>query len=50
MQAIKSIIEMAAASMNTLEGKGIRRTEADNCEGVLLLQSLILGCGKVFDP
>ena len=25
------------------------RTEADNCEGVLVLQSLIIACGACFD-
>ena len=35
--------------MNTADTKEVKYNEANHCEGVLLLQSLILGCGKVFD-
>lgn len=48
-KAMKTIIEMGITSMNMLEGKDIVYKEADNCEGVLVLQSLILSCGKSFD-
>lgn len=48
-QAIRTIIEMSIASLTAVEEKGRRRTEADNCEGVILLHSLMLACGKTFD-
>jgi hypothetical protein len=48
-QAIRTIIEMAIGSFTAEEEKGRRRTEADNCEGVILLHSLMLACGKTFD-
>ena len=35
--------------MNAIQGKGINCNEADNCEGVLIIQSLILSCGKAFN-
>jgi hypothetical protein len=47
-EAIKAIIDMAICSMNTIIIDEEPRNEAENCEGVLLLQSLILSCGNAF--
>lgn len=47
-QAIKAIIDMALYSMNTIKINDYSRTESENCEGVLVLQSLILSCGNSF--
>ena len=48
-QAIKTIIEMAIEGISTIDTKGVKYNEANHCEGVLLLQSLMVGCGKVFE-
>ena len=37
---------MAITAMNTFTSK---HNEADHCEGVLILHSLILACGKAFN-
>lgn len=47
-QAMQTIIDMGVASMNTIQGKTRRHNEAENCEGVLIIQSLILSCGNSF--
>ena len=48
-QYIKNLILMSNDAMNGEISNERRRTEADNCEGVLTLQNLIIGCGGYFD-
>lgn len=36
--------------MNTIKFKESNRSESDNCEGVIIIQSLILSCGDCFTP
>lgn len=45
-QATQAIIEMSIASMTLKESGGRELSEVDNCEGVLVLQSLALACGS----
>ncbi len=47
--AINSIIHMALTSISTKEYKGRTLLESDNCEGALLLQSLVAACGLAID-
>lgn len=35
---------MAVCNMNTIQYKDNDRNESENCEGVMILQSLILSC------
>lgn len=47
--AINSIINMGLTSISSKEYKGRNLLESDNCEGALLLQSLVAACGLVID-
>lgn len=39
---------MAVCNMNTIKFKDCDRNESENCEGVMILQSLILSCSNCF--
>ena len=43
--AIQSIVHMGLTSLSHTKYKTKLLSESDNCEGVLLLQSLIIQCG-----
>jgi hypothetical protein len=43
--AINSIIHMGLTSIFSKEYKNRKLLESDNCEGALLIQSLIIACG-----
>ena len=47
-QAMKMIIEMGINGMDTIKTKKRTKNEAENCEGVLILHSLMLSCGNSF--
>lgn len=46
--AIEAIVRMALTSITQTEYKKKPIGECENCEGVLILQSLIVKCGDLF--
>ena len=49
VQLIKTLVLLCIESLNTKTANEKPRSEADQCEGVLVLQSLIISCGEYFD-
>ena len=48
LQAIYMLIEMSVTSISSTERNKKPMSESENCEGVLILQSLVTKCGAVF--